>query len=130
MIVFDAGSLIAHTNPDDAFHGAAREFMEEHEELEFAANALTMAECLVHPAAVGKGNLALGVYERLKLLSFEITLGDALGIADLRGATRLRMPDAVVLYTAERHGAELVTTDRSVARAAESRGVTAYLLEA
>jgi predicted nucleic acid-binding protein len=35
-----------------------------------------------------------------------------------------------VLYTAERSGAELVTTDRSLAQAADARGVTAHLLEA
>jgi predicted nucleic acid-binding protein len=40
------------------------------------------------------------------------------------------MSDALVIHTAERNAAELVTTDRAVARAAEQRGLTAHLLEA
>jgi predicted nucleic acid-binding protein len=62
------------------------------------------------------------------LQQLAVTADDAAGIAEVRAATRLRMPDAIVLYTAERHGAELVTTDRVLARAATERSVPATLL--
>jgi predicted nucleic acid-binding protein len=127
-MVFDAGVLIAHLSRTDAFHDAVQRFLEENEEFEFAANALTMAECLVHPTAAGRATTALGVFERLMLQQLAVTADDAAGIAEVRAATRLRMPDAIVLYTAERHGAELVTTDRVLARAATERSVPATLL--
>jgi predicted nucleic acid-binding protein len=72
----------------------------------------------------------LGTFERLHLLQFDLTRADTVGIAEIRAATKLRMPDAVALHTAESKGAELVTTDRRLARAAEDRGVTAHLLAA
>jgi predicted nucleic acid-binding protein len=130
VIVFDAGVLIAHLDPDDVFHSAATGFMEECEDFDFGASALTVAECLVHAVAAGRSTTVLGAFERLTLVQFDVNVGDAYGVAEVRAATKLRMPDAVVLFTAERHGAELATTDHVLARAAAARGVTATLLEA
>lgn len=128
MIVFDAGVLIAHLDPDDAFHAGATGFLEEHEEFEFAANALTVAECLVRPQLSGRAASVLAAFDRIVLRQIDLVAADALGIAEVRAATRLRMPAALVLYTAERIGAGLATTDQALARAANERGLTAYSL--
>lgn len=128
MIVFDAGVLIGHVNPSDAFHDAATGFMEEYEEFDFGASMLTVTECLVHAAEAGRVTTLLSTFERLHLLQFDLTRPDAVGIAEIRAATRLRMPDAVALHAAESRGVGLVTTDQRLARAAEDRGVTAHLL--
>jgi predicted nucleic acid-binding protein len=130
MIVLDASVLIAHISPEDAFHERATELLEQLEEFDFAASTLTVAECLVHAADADRVTTVLGIFERLNLIQVELTRSETAGIAEIRKASKLRMPDAVVLHTAEAHGAELATADRALARAAETRGVTAYLLEA
>jgi predicted nucleic acid-binding protein len=130
MIVLDAGVVIGHLRPDDLFHRAATEFLEEHEELEWGVGALTLAECLVGAVTAGQSADLMDKITRLSILRFDLSAADALALAETRAATRLKMPDALVLYTAERSGAELVTTDRSLAQAADARGVTAHLLEA
>jgi predicted nucleic acid-binding protein len=130
VIVFDAGVLIAHLDADDAFHNAATAFLGDNDEFEFGVNPLTLAECLVRPARGGDARQAFHALQGLRFEPTEVTADDAAGLAEVRAATGLRMSDALVLYTAERHGAELATTDRSVARAAEHRGITAHLLQA
>lgn len=128
MIVFDAGVLIAHLDAEDAHHAAAEAFLEENEEFDFAASALTIAECLVRPVLAGRVTTVLAAFERLHLLQLDLPASDAAGIAEVRGATGLRMPDAIVVHAAERHGAALATTDAAVARAARSRGIIAHLV--
>ena len=130
MIVFDAGVLIAHLEIDDPFHRAAVDFLEENEDSEFAISPLTLAECLVRPAAAATGRRAYHALRRLRLEHRAITHDDALGLAEMRATTGLKMSDALVVFTAEAHGAEVATTDRAVARAAEARGLTTHLLEA
>ncbi len=130
MIVFDAGVLIAHLSTDDKFHAAAETFLDEHEEFEFVVHNLTVDECLVHAAAHGRTTTVLSALERLTFVQADLTRAETVGIAEVRAATGLRMPDAIVLHTAETTGRELVTTDRVLARTAEERGVVAHLLEA
>lgn len=130
MIVLDAGVLIGHLRTDDPYHDACTAFLDENEELDWGVSAVTLAECLIHAAKAGRGVSVLGTLERLAVLQLPLTGADALGLAEVRAASALKMPDAIVLYTAERTGAELVTTDRSLALAAGVRGVTAHLLDA
>lgn len=129
MIVFDARVLIALLDPADAFHGPTVDFVEEYEEFDFAASVLTVAESLVRPARNGIAEQIRAGLTRLSMLTIDVADDDILCIADVRASTRLRMPDAVALHSAERHGAQLVTTDRTLARAATDRGVQAHLLE-
>lgn len=130
MIVFDAGVLIAHLEPSDLFHDAATGFLEEFEEFDFAASVVTLAECLVRPAQFGRSSEAVAKLDRLELIRLDVAADAGSRIADIRAHTRLKMPDAIVLYTAEREGAELVTTDRGLSSAATARGVVAHQLEA
>lgn len=130
MIVFDAGVLIAHLNETDAFHRAARDFFDEFEEFDFGANVVTIAECLVRPAQLGHASQTEAKLDRLHLIRLDLPAEAAARVADIRAHAKLKMPDAIVLYTAEREGVELVTTDAALARAAGERGVTAHLLVA
>lgn len=130
MIVLDAGVLIAHLDRSDPFHRATSGFLEDNEEFEFAANALTVAESLVHPTVAGQAAEFDATLERLRLLRFDIVADDVRAVAEVRAATRLRMPDALVLFTAERHGAEIATTDQGLGRAAQGRGVAVSVLTA
>lgn len=129
MIVLDAGVLIGHLQVDDPFHDAATGFLEENEELEWGASAMTVAECLVHAIRGGNGVGMLGSIDRLNILQWEVAPADALGLAEVRATSGLKMPDAIVLYTALVHGAELVTTDQTLARAAEGKGLVTHALE-
>jgi predicted nucleic acid-binding protein len=128
-MVLDAGVLIGHLRSDDPFHAAASGFLEEYEEFEWGVSAMTVAETMVHAVRAGRGVSIMGALERLHVLQLDLTSADALGLAEVRATSGLKMPDAIVLYTAERHGAQLVSTDSALARAAESRGLTAHLLE-
>lgn len=130
MIVFDAGVLIGLLDPDDIFHEPVLEFIDENEHDEFVATVLTVTEALVRPAAIGAAERLKAGFTRLGLLQVETTDEDIVPLAELRASTRLRMPDALVLHTAQRVGGELVTTDAALSRAADARGVTAHLLTA
>lgn len=126
MIVLDAGVLIAHLDPADAFHVRASAFLEAHAAIDFAMNTVTVAECLVRPLERGAGEAVAQALETLSVRQVGIDAGDARLLAGVRAASRLRMPDAIVLFTAEHQRAELVTTDAALARAAAVRGVTAH----
>ena len=128
MIVLDAGPMIALLDPADGLHDAATAFLEEHEQPEWGMSALTVAECLVRPTETGTTVGLRLAMTRLGLLVLDVTASDVEAIAQLRAATGLRMPDAVVLHTAERTGAELATTDRRLANAAGGRGVATHLI--
>lgn len=128
MIVLDAGVLIAHIDPNDAHHDATRSFLEEFEEFDFAANVISISESLVYPTRAGKGPELMHAFRRLHIIQLEIGIEVALGLAETRASSGLRMPDAVVLHSAEHHDAQLATTDRRLFAAAEARGVTAHLV--
>jgi predicted nucleic acid-binding protein len=129
VIVFDAGVLIAYLTADDLFHDAARDFMEEYEEFEFAANVFTVAETLVRPIRSNDEGVARGTLESIGLRILGLEPREAAELADIRVTSGLKMPDAVVVHSALQHAAQLVTTDRTVARAAADRGLEAHLLQ-
>ena len=128
MIVFDAGVLIAWLNADDAFHSAALAFMEENEDFDFAASTVTMAECLIRPTHAGRADEVIAAFDRLELIGLDLAASDAPGIARVRAETGLRMPDALVVFAAEHHSADIVTTDAALSRAAQGRHVDVHLL--
>jgi len=97
VIVFDAGVLIAHLNDQDLFHAQARHLLEDFAEFDYAASTVTVAEALVHAASAGRASTALAAFERLMLLQLDVTADDVGGIAEVRAATGLRLPDAIVL---------------------------------
>ena len=114
----DAGVIIAFLDGDDPHHHAARSALshalDNAERLSMAASAL--AECLVGPArrspkAVEVVRTAI---DRLPVSVVHLDADIATSAAVLRARhRRLKLPDALVIATAESSGAHhLVTTDR------------------
>ena len=114
----DAGVIIAFLDADDVHHDAARSAiagaLENAERLSIAASAL--AECLVGPARRSPRavEVVMSLLERLPVSVVDLDAGIAVRAADLRSRHRsLKLPDALVLATAEQSDADrLITTDR------------------
>jgi hypothetical protein len=120
LVVLDASVVIAFLDPDDALHDAAVEALTEHQHAELLIPTSAYAEILVAPYRVGGEAVAeveaflsdFGV--RLQAITTEI----AGAAAQLRSSSRdLRLPDALVLATADELEADSVLTgDQSWAR--------------
>jgi predicted nucleic acid-binding protein len=115
----DAGVVIAFLDGDDVHHDAARsalsDALDNADRLSMAASAL--AECLVGPARRSPKAVELvrTVIERLPVSVIDLDEEIATRAAVLRARHRsLKLPDALVIATAERSAADrLITTDRN-----------------
>ena len=126
MITLDAGVVIAYLNQDDAHHARVSDWLSAHVHDEYATSVITLAEVLVRPSALGHASTAHRALSLLGVTPIEAVAGDELEIAAVRAATRLRLPDAIVIHTAERLGGGLSTTDLALARAAIARGIPVH----
>ena len=114
----DAGVIIAFLDGDDSHHDAARATLsnafDNADRLSIAASAL--AECLVGPARRSPRAVELvrTVIDRLPASVVDLDEEIATQAAVLRARHRsLKLPDALVIATAEHSGANrLITTDR------------------
>lgn len=114
----DAGVIIAFLDADDAHHDAARsaisDAFDNADRLSIAASAL--AECLVGPARRGPKAVEVvrALLERLPVSVVDLDADIAVRAARLRARHRsLKLPDALVLATAEQSAADrLITADR------------------
>ena len=120
LTVVDAGVVIGFLDADDAHHKAAHRELAEaqgrRDRITLPASAL--AESLVAPAHRGPEDLAAAqeFVERLPIEVAELTREIAVAAATLRARhrTRLKLPDALVIATAQALEADvLVTTDRN-----------------
>ncbi len=118
LTVLDAGVLIAVLDGGDAHHVGARAALSTRVEQgdRFAVPASVYAEVLVGPYTVGEA-AATTVDEFLARLGADIAAADAdvaRRAAQLRARhRRLRLPDALVIATAQHVGADLLlTTDQ------------------
>jgi len=123
VIVLDANVVIAFLDANDPHHAASLELLERHFVDGFGCNVLTLAEALVHPSRVDRQDAALASLTRIGVETIPLDASDAIGLADVRSTYRLRMPDAVALFTAMQFGAQLATFDFGLAAAAERAGV-------
>ena len=113
----DAGVIIAFLDSDDAHHDSARSALasalDNSDRLSIAASAL--AECLVGPARRGTKAVALvrTVIDRFPVSVVHLDEEIATQAAMLRARHRsLKLPDALVIATAEHSSADrLITTD-------------------
>jgi predicted nucleic acid-binding protein len=120
LVVLDASVVIAFLDPDDAFHDAAVAALGEHQHDELLIPLSGYAEILVAPYRRGKEAVA-EVEAFLADFAIRIeapTPAIARDAAQLRGASRsIRLPDALVLATADELEADIVLTgDESWAR--------------
>lgn len=113
LVVLDASVVIAFLDPDDALHAAAVEALTTHQHDELLIPTSAYAEILVAPNR--RGDAAVAEVEAF-LADFAIRL-EALTPAIARAAAKLRsdsrslrLPDALVLATAEELGADVVLT--------------------
>lgn len=123
MIVLDASIVIALLDADDAHHAAADHLLREHLGEGFAMSALTLAEVLVRPVQTESAERVETALRALGVSVLPVASDDALPLARVRATTGVRMPDAVVLHTAQVAGGALATADRALADAARGRGV-------
>ncbi len=120
LVVLDASVVIAFLDPDDTLHDASVEALSEHQHDELFIPASVYAEILVAPYRRGAETVA-EVEAFLADFAVRIeTLTPAIAraAAKLRSETRsLRLPDALVLATADELEADIVLTgDESWAR--------------
>lgn len=123
VIVLDANVLIAFLDASDPHHVASLELLERRFADGFAASVLTVAEALVHPTRVDRQDAAMTSLSRIGIKVTPLDVSDATALARVRNSYRVRMPDAVALYTASSTGSELATFDAALAAAAEQAGI-------
>ena len=111
LIIIDASVVIALLDPADALHATARREFDQVAGEELALPASALAETLVAPARAGKLEEARQRIQALELLIADVDEDVALEAARWRGRHgRLRVPDALVLATAEVLNASLLLT--------------------
>lgn len=136
-VVLDADAIIGFLDRSDALHEAATRAIGEHldrGEERLVASAVTYAEVLTGVLLGHQDERPVrGFFAELvaEVIAVDIEIAEA--AARLRSEGRLRMPDALVLATAERQpgGATVLTGDLGIARLAAARtGLRAQLLSA
>lgn len=113
-LALDTSVWLAASDPDDPRRSSARWLLEEVERGRFAftvISTLTVAEALVR--AVGASfeegataQTALRIFPNLTIAPLDFDT--AVEVAHIRGATKLKMPDAIVLGTAIAHQVEAI----------------------
>jgi predicted nucleic acid-binding protein len=113
LVVLDASVVIAFLDPDDALHAAAVEALTEHQHDELLVPSTVYAEILVAPYRRGAEAVAeIEAFVRDFAIRIEATTPViARAAAQLRSQSRsLRLPDALVLATADELAADVVLT--------------------
>jgi predicted nucleic acid-binding protein len=114
-VAIDTSVVVALFDPDDAHHLDARRALEAATDAQtlYLLSVVVLAEALVGAARLGPGELARGkktIYDALGG-AVEVDERVAEAAAMLRAAHRwLRLPDALVLATAEVERADVVLT--------------------
>jgi predicted nucleic acid-binding protein len=122
LIIIDASVVIALLDPADALHAAARREFDLVAGEELALPASALAETLVAPARAGKLEEARQRIQALELLIADVDEDVALEAARWRGRHgSLRLPDALVLATAEVLDASVLLTGDANWKALSSR---------
>ncbi|HEV2871974.1 MAG TPA: PIN domain-containing protein [Actinomycetota bacterium] len=111
IALLDSSIVIGALNRDDAIHEAAsRAVRAERERHALAISALTYAEILVGPLRAG--GRAVEVVERFAAQTRIVDLAPDIArlAAELRAARGLKLPDAVIVATGLRLGADVILT--------------------
>jgi predicted nucleic acid-binding protein len=111
VALLDTSIVIGALNRDDALHGAAsRAVRAARDRHGLAISALTSAEVLVGPLRAG--GRAMEVVERFaaQVRILDLTPEIARLAAELRVARGLKLPDAVIVATGLRLGADVILT--------------------
>lgn len=122
MIVADASFLIALADPGDAHHPDAARVRRDIEDQVLLLHPLTLAECLVGPARIGRLEQADAAW-RTATVVVDFDPASPARFALRRAETGLRLPDAIVLDTAIVHAAGIATFDERLGTTARSQGI-------
>jgi len=123
VIALDASALIAYLDREDAHHAAAAAALAAGGSAGLCASVLSLAEVLVGPVRSGRADEVRLVLRELRVLPVGLEPGDEVALAELRATSGLRLPDACVLQAARALGADVLTFDHRVRRAARELGV-------
>ncbi len=123
MIVVDTSWVVALRDLGDGHHLQAVATVREMGDEAAVLHPMTLAECLVAPARLGVLKEA-AVALRASFEVADVDQNAPMRWAQLRAATRLRLPDVIVLDTALHLGARaLATFDQSLAMCAADHGL-------
>lgn len=114
-VVLDSSVVIAALNPKDKHHEVAIRNLAAGEN-EYLISSITLAETLTHAYQMGEGDAVAGILEASVDEVIEVSVEIAKLSAAIRGATRLKLPDALISATARKCAAELWTFDDSLAK--------------
>ncbi len=123
MIVLDASVVIGYLDGSDAHHAAAEALLTASVDEDLGVNPLTLAEVLVVPAREGRLDAVLDVLHALEVEELVLPVDAAFGLAVLRAATGLKMPDCCVLLSADVVNGTVASFDGRLLHAAEGRGL-------
>lgn len=126
IVVLDASALIALLSSEDPHHDWAVQMFIDTVAWNYQMTALGKAEAMVHPTRLGKLESFLSALEGIGVEVAAIEDADTAEISKIRATTNLKMPDALVLYQAEKFQGAIATTDIELARVAQSRSVGVF----
>lgn len=118
-VVADASAIIAAL---DAAHPHHADALIAFGNDPWIVHAMQVAEVLVHPAresAEQAKRVLDGLVDAGAIIEYFL---DPIGVALVRAQTRLKMPDAIALWTSRVHNADLITFDAELARHATQGG--------
>lgn len=124
MITLDASVVIAHLSPDDPHHAAASGFFSAAVAEDLLMHSLNLAEVLVGGVRAGRGQEMLDDLQAMGIRVAARPDGEALRLAGLRVASRLKLPDCCALDTALSTNSTLATVDEDLATAGRARHLT------
>jgi predicted nucleic acid-binding protein len=127
VIVLDACVLIASADRSDEHHNAAATILATPEAL--AISALTRAEVLVDPPRATTAAWQQVLHD-LGVKVLPLAEADMVALAGVRRRTRLKMPDAIVVYLAQRERAGLASFDARLLEAAAGLGLPIHAVDA
>lgn len=126
VVVLDASALIALASSKDPHHKWALDMFRDTASFDLQITSVSQAEAMVHPARNGKldrfHKLVSGLGVEVRAVEGE----DAAKLASLRVSTSLKMPDVCVLNQAIKVQGSIATTDKELAKAANTKGVGVF----
>lgn len=124
-MILDANVVIALLDDTDTHHAAASDIVIA-PDVALSIHTVTLAEALVVPVRRGLGSQASAIVTRDLGITPVTPDLSPLTLATLRSDTGLRLPDCIVLATAEEMAMSLATFDERLARVARGRGVEVH----
>lgn len=120
---FDASALIALLEPQDAHHAEAGERFSRLGAGSHVISTVTLSEILVAAVRESRVDVVTRLLETLGIAERPLPRDAALRLAELRVATRLKLPDCCVLLAAQDAGAAVVSFDDRLLSAATGVGL-------